>query len=323
MVTDRVERSRDFREFAAELKHAAPVHAYLFLGKDAMARQAFARLSARAMLCPRGGCGECAVCRKLELDSHPDVEFLNRDGKMKVKDVEGWIDRAGLKGVESERKLYFVENAETLSVAVQNKMLKLYEEPPTGVVIVLLAGGETGLLPTIISRAAKRYVPVFTTEEVQAELSEQGVEARVAATAAVLSGGRFDVAFRFAEEEEVASLYEEAFRTLTECKRTSDVVRFSRGKAFQKETVGLTLDFMEIILNDVLTYLTGATRPYRTLNRDYQISAIAKGFTPSGVAMALNAFNDARSKLAVYVGVETVAEQLLFDILEAKYKWQS
>ena len=323
MVSDRIEQSVGFKEFRQEIQKGAISHAYLFLGKDTMARELFAKSAAKVMLCPRGGCGICNVCKKIEENAHPDVEFLNADGKMKVKDVEEMTDRAYLKGVESEIKIFFLDKAETLSREVQNKMLKLYEEPPEGVVIVLLASGETGILHTVLSRANKRFVPRFSTAVVQNELMESGVEEQIANTAAVLSDGRFDLAFRFAEEEKVVFLYEEAFRVLSECKKTTDAVRFYRGKGFQKDTVGLTLDFMEIILSDVLTRLTGAQRPMRTVNRDYAIGTIANGFSPAGVAMALDATTKARNKLNVNVGVEAVAEQLLFDILEAKYKWQS
>ena len=41
----------------------SPVHAYLFVGPAGSGKRAAARAFAAALLCPNGGCGECATCR--------------------------------------------------------------------------------------------------------------------------------------------------------------------------------------------------------------------------------------------------------------------
>ena len=66
----------------AALRAAAanPVHAYLFRGPPGNGGLAAAYGFAAALLCPDGGCGECATCRAALAGTDPDLHVVRRSG---------------------------------------------------------------------------------------------------------------------------------------------------------------------------------------------------------------------------------------------------
>lgn len=320
MIDRRVLASEAFATWLRTVRSGNVSHAYLLLGADTAVRGLFADRMAAAVLCPDYGCGVCASCRAITGHCYPDVKYYNSDGKMKVDDAEKLIEDTYVKGMNGH-KFYFVDRAESLSPAVQNKLLKVFEDPSPNVTIVLEATGESGILPTVLSRAKRLYLPRFSVEEIKAELIEEGHPDGKAEIAAILSDGRFDRAFRYLEDERYEALYREAFEVLTNCKKSSDIAAFLDSPLFAKDQLPTALELFEIILRDCLAYLSGDTR-FTTVNRDYYIRQIAAGFSPGGAAMAILALAKARKMLTFNVGAVTVAETALFDILEAKYKWR-
>jgi DNA polymerase-3 subunit delta' len=65
-----------------------------------------------------------------------------------VEDIEELMEAAYLTG---EDRLFIIKS-DTYSVVVQNKLLKLLEEPPSGIKFCLLVGSKAALLPTVCSR---------------------------------------------------------------------------------------------------------------------------------------------------------------------------
>jgi len=134
--------------------------------------------------------------------------------------------------------------------------------------------------------------------------------------------GNFEKALAFASDTSYQTIYEETFTTLTTLKNSSQIIDHLYKDIFTKDNIGRTLDFMEIFLNDILKIITGSNAEKLTQNRDYDLKQLAKGFTSTGVSMALLAINEGRRKLNFNISAISVAEKVLFDILEAKYKWQ-
>lgn len=55
-------------------------------------------------------------------------------------------------GMKSEKKIIIIENAEKLNEGSRNALLKILEEPPRGVVFILLSENKTAIMQTILSR---------------------------------------------------------------------------------------------------------------------------------------------------------------------------
>ena len=125
-----------------------------------------ARALAAAAVCSGEGerpCGLCRDCRKLRAGVHPDVITLSRaaddKGKQRqfitVDQIRALSADAVVLPNEAARKVYLIDEAESMNPAAQNAALKLLEEPPAWDVFLLCAVRPMQLLETVRSRCAQ------------------------------------------------------------------------------------------------------------------------------------------------------------------------
>ncbi len=128
-----------------------------------------AREIAAAAVCLAGHdvpCGKCRGCRKAAAGNHPDIIRIQREtdrsGKLRreitVNQTREVAADAAVLPNEAERKVYIIEEAETMNLNAQNAALKLLEEPPQTVVFLLCTVNPDLLLETVRSRCLS--VPV-------------------------------------------------------------------------------------------------------------------------------------------------------------------
>ncbi len=138
-------------------------HACLVAAPTAAAALKKAGELAAAAVCSGQGpkpCGACRDCRKAFAGIHPDIITLrrqaNESGKLKqnitVDQIRALSADAIVLPNEAGRKVYIIDEAETMNPAAQNAALKLLEEPPAGVVFLLCTTNALLLLPTVRSR---------------------------------------------------------------------------------------------------------------------------------------------------------------------------
>ena len=320
MIADRLENGAFYREFINEIEAGRVHNAYLIVSEDELAGRIMLELVSKALL---SDCFRDKESLKLFREgTHPDLHIYNRDKKITVSDAENIIMEAQKSGWASERRLFVIDNAEKAGADVQNKLLKIMEEPPEGAVLIFRAVHEGALLETVRSRVKLMRLPLASDADVEAELKGSGVPAGVAGVAARLAGGNYALATAYAEEEGLEEDYSAVFSMLSTCKKTKDMAPFVYGGMFTAERIGRILDFTELILRDVMADIAGAPVRRYTYNRDAEIESVGAGFTPGGLAMAILAVNEARKMEKVNISPETIGEKLLFDILEAKYKWR-
>ena len=141
-------------------------HAYILLSPSAEEReQAAQRLAAAALCGAKDGvpCGRCRDCRKVREGIHPDLIRVARlsDDKGKkrreitIDQIRAVVSDSVVLPNEAERKVYLIEDADTMNVPAQNAALKLLEEPPRGVIFLLCAANAETLLETVRSRCAE------------------------------------------------------------------------------------------------------------------------------------------------------------------------
>jgi len=124
-------------------------HAYVVTGSNAAG---LARRFIRDLFCP-DQCGQCAHCKKLDKEGHPDVRWVRSEGKnIKIDQVRALQQTAIYPPVEAPCKVFVLENAHHLSREAANSLLKILESPPDYVVLVLLSQQLGRILPTVLSR---------------------------------------------------------------------------------------------------------------------------------------------------------------------------
>lgn len=86
-------------------------------------------------------------------------EFKILDGKeMKVQDVRNAFSSVYEKPLIIEKRIYIINNFAYLNNSSQNALLKILEEPPFYVTIILTSKTLNGILDTIKSRCQKTYL---------------------------------------------------------------------------------------------------------------------------------------------------------------------
>ena len=76
-----------------------------------------------------------------------------------IEQVLVWQQKVYLRRYEGNYKISILEQAESMTLAAGNALLKVIEEPPEGNLIVLCVQNAEGILPTIRSRAQAVYFP--------------------------------------------------------------------------------------------------------------------------------------------------------------------
>jgi DNA polymerase-3 subunit delta' len=178
-------------------------HALLFtgppgIGKALLAQRLMARLACTGPSAGPRPCGECAGCRQVAVGSHPDLFALSAPDRKKkeTRKKEIGIDQARdlkrfvqLHAVAAPRKMALVDDADRLSLAAQNALLKTLEEPPGQSLIVLVTAGPGALLPTVRSRCQRVLCRPLSDEQVRTVLAASGIAAEDAAALAAAADG--------------------------------------------------------------------------------------------------------------------------------------
>jgi len=79
---------------------------------------------------------------------------------------------------ELEKRVYILEDVETMNANAQNAFLKILEEPPSYVVFLLVCSNTESLLETIKSRAPILYTEQISPDDIVSFLLENSAKAR-------------------------------------------------------------------------------------------------------------------------------------------------
>ena len=159
------------KRLSADIAASALAHAYIIEGRKGCGKHTVALSIAAALNCAEVHvspesvpCGICENCRKILSGISQDVITVSREsGKatLGVEAVRGIRATVSTVPGELERKVYIIEDADTMTVQAQNALLLTLEEPPPFVLFLLLCENARTLLETIRSRApALRVEPL-------------------------------------------------------------------------------------------------------------------------------------------------------------------
>ncbi len=178
-------------------------HAWLFTGPPGSGRSNAALAFAAALQCERAGCGACQACRTVLAGSHPDVSVTRTDKRtIGVDEARELVRASALHPSGNRWQVMVVEDADRLTDAANNALLKAIEEPTARTVWLLCAPTPEDVLPTIRSRSRTVVLATPTAAEVADFLVHRvGVDAPLAAHAARASQGHIGRARALALDE--------------------------------------------------------------------------------------------------------------------------
>jgi DNA polymerase-3 subunit delta' len=182
----------------------AMTHAWLFTGPPGSGRSVAARAFAAALQCPDGGCGNCAECHTTLAGTHADVRYVVPEGlSISVGEMRALVLRAASAPAGGRWQVVLIEDADRLTEAASNALLKAVEEPSPRTVFLLCTPSThpDDVAVTIRSRCRLVTLRTPSAEAIASVLVRRdAVDARTAAWAAAASQGHVGRARRLAAD---------------------------------------------------------------------------------------------------------------------------
>ncbi len=152
-------------------------HAILLCGEKGLGKKTFARLIAQTILCEENNapCHECPNCVKIKNGTHVDVTEIadcTRPASFSVERVRDIKQKAYISPNEARKRVFILANADCMTDAAQNALLKIIEEPPETAVFILTAQNREKLLTTVLSRCVTIPVVPVSDEVAKARVKE-------------------------------------------------------------------------------------------------------------------------------------------------------
>ncbi len=152
-------------------------HAFLITGDECSGKKTLTLEISAALNCENKNnpkfalpCCKCNTCKRIFDGNYIDIKRLKKsDNKATVGVEEVRIFRSDmyLSSTESSYKIYIIEDADKLTTNAQNALLTVLEEPPSNVVIFLLAKTSDKILTTIKSRTQCISMQLFEKNELK------------------------------------------------------------------------------------------------------------------------------------------------------------
>ena len=132
-------------------------HANLFVGEDGIGKSLIAKYCAIHILGKEAN-REYADIKEYKISSNRKTISVDQ-----IRDI---IEETNKKPYEGDKKVIIVHDADKMTVQAQNAFLKTIEEPPKGVVVILLCESTDRILDTILSRCQIYKLKRLTEEEI-------------------------------------------------------------------------------------------------------------------------------------------------------------
>ena len=181
---------------------------YIFTGPEGIGKSLVVLNFAKLIDClnpkDRDCCDRCTSCLKIQNYNHPDVRWIrkNEKGVIKIEIIRDLQKNIYLKPWEAKRKIFIIQEAESLTPEAQNSLLKILEEPPKENILVLITSKLNLIFPTIISRCKRIVFSPLNLDSLKKELIKDfNLEDSEAHFLAHFSEGRYGKAIGFKDRK--------------------------------------------------------------------------------------------------------------------------
>jgi DNA polymerase-3 subunit delta' len=236
-------------------------HAYIFYGICGIGKFLTAQTFAQSLICEnKNACGICHNCK--QFSTNADIKILdlskNKDGETKgsisVEDARTIASDIYIKPFSFDKKIYIIDNADKMTVAAQNALLKVFEEPPSYAVIILVAHNITDILPTILSRGVLvKFSPL--SQKLMKEYFDKNDEKRNFEYAISNSNGSIKNAIEILNDENYFAIRQEIFIHFTNMLKTQNKSNITKLYAIfikNEDSCDKILDILSSIVYDIV-----------------------------------------------------------------------
>ena len=303
-----------------------PAHGLLFKGSKGIGKLDLAINYAQSLLCQdpdesNFACGICPSCHWFEQGTHPDFrllqpEILSLDGEetesgkkpskqISVEQIRSLADFFGMTAHQGGRRVVLIHPAETMNPNAANALLKNLEEPPPGLLLILVSHKPQQLLPTILSRCLAFALPAPDAASASRWLAEQGVknpaEALAASGFAPLQAVQMD--------EQLGS--EERDRLLRGARLPESLDVFALAEALQKTDQVLVVQWLQQWCYDLSSMKLAGKLRYH-LGEEAAINKLVGRVTPLNLARLQKYLQTAKREARHTLNPKLFFESLFF-----------
>lgn len=177
------------RWFKREVQNGRMHHALAFVGPEGLGKKSFAMAFAKFLLCEtvqqnfyslKGqnekvqstmpiceACNRCVSCETFATESNPDFEqLIHEKQRIGVDDIRRIQRQLYIKPMYGNRKICFIDEAQNLTEAAQNALLKMIEEPPNYLTFIFTTTNFQQFLQTMQSRILKQTFSLYQQHEI-------------------------------------------------------------------------------------------------------------------------------------------------------------
>jgi DNA polymerase-3 subunit delta' len=225
-----------------------------------------------------------------------------------------------VKPYSGKYKIYIVPDAEKMTAAAQNALLKTIEEPPAYAVILLLANNASALLPTILSRCVMLSLKPVADDKVKQYLMEHvQVPDYEADVCVAFAQGNIGKAVQLATSDSFNEIKNSALHLLKNVSKMeiNDIIATVKSVSEFKIDIQDYLDFLAVWYRDILYFK--ATRDSNGLIFKDELNVITDQINKSsyeGIENILRGLQTAKTRLNANVNFDLTMELLFLLIKE-------
>ena len=199
--SDVLGHDRSLSIIKAYLANSSFSGAYIFSGPEGIGKKITAKIIAQQLNCTGQAdrpCESCSSCLKIQKEEHPDLHIIqNGQSQIKMEDIRGILRQANLRPYEGISKVFIIDNAHKLNSEAANSLLKVLEEPPRDVLIILVTHKPQNIIKTVLSRCKEiKFSPLVRGQLETVLMNNYALDKTTAHFLAYYAEGRLGLALK-------------------------------------------------------------------------------------------------------------------------------
>ena len=315
------------KEIINTIKNGTSKHAYLFVGAEGVGKRVAARLVANAFACENKEytpCTKCRACVGAKADTNPDIQYIRPTDKksITVEQAREIIASAYVKPMESEKKVYIIEDASLLGDATQNCLLKILEEPPEYVVFIIISSSESFLLQTVLSRCTTVYFPSVDDNTLNDYIKKNYPDDIEKSELLIsLSQGIPGEIDKILNDPDYDDIRHQSFKNLVPLLSRHKISAYKIAEFLEnnKDRAEEILDFWQSFLRDIMVIKNSDERLVKNIDLQEDLKNLSNRMNDNIPIVALEQLILAKTMLKRYVNLHVLALHLSFSIKNRLY----
>jgi len=271
------------------------------------------------------GCKSCSSCLKIEKGNHPNFRMITPDGEsIKINQIRTLKIELGYKIYEGKKRVWIIDEAEKLTQQAANSLLKVMEEPPGDLVLILITHLSRFLPATVLSRCKIIQFSALSAQHISEILREKAkLQEHLIPLVSGLAQGSVGEAFRLAQNEDIFQEREKIFKLVKEGKPLSAKVFELSEKWCKRESseIEALLNMVLFFIRDILMLKIGEMPSVFNKDKVEELSSLKDKYSFSTLYKGIEAVEESKTFIQANVSTQLAIEGMWMRILYPEYSF--